>query len=89
MKLYVFGKWALILWVAYRTFIMVSEGVAQEAAARYGHMTVPGMAGIVGAVIGGTIADPRTVGLFIGVILLRRKLKKQQAQAQTGIISTK
>lgn len=74
--LFVFAKGVLILWVAYRAFVMGSDAWTQYTApgpARY--------AGVIGAVIGGTIADPRTVALFIGVILLGRKLKKQQSNA--------
>jgi hypothetical protein len=65
--LFVFATGVLILWFSYRTFVMVSDAIARGE----------GIAPIVGGVIGGTIFDLRTMGLFIGVFLLGRKLKKQ------------
>jgi hypothetical protein len=66
--LFLFATGVLILWVAYRTFVMGSDAIAK------GYPVL----GIVGYVIGGTIGDLRTVALFIGVILLGRKLRKQR-----------
>lgn len=69
---YLIGTWVLILWVGYRTFVMVSEDITRG-------LTVPE---IVGGVIGGTIFDLRTVVLFVIVILLARDVNKRRSKRE-------
>ena len=63
MALYRFGQVVLVLWLGYKFVALLPE---------FSHY---GIAGFIGAYIGGNLFDLRTWLLVVGLLLLRQKTK--------------
>jgi len=66
MALYRLAQAVLVLWFAYKFVVLIPQSHAY------------GVAGFVGAYVGGNLFDLRTWLLVIGLLLLRRRLLRTQ-----------